>query len=435
MQLSLQTPPARKRLSLAAATLSLLGSAAPPAAQAEGEPRQWIFDSGLLLYKENGGRVQVVEPVVNAAVDLGKERLLSAGFVVDSLTGATPNGAAPASTAQTFTAPSGRKNYSIAPGATPLDKSFHDTRIAANVGYRFALNPVSHLAFGLHGSKEYDFTSVGGNTQYSLDLNQKNTTLNAGLAYEYDQVSPVGGAPPALSRMVLGQSGGGGGSEPGAGKTKTVADVLLGVTQVIDDKSLVQFDYSLSLSNGYQTDPYKILSVVDASATPQYYVYERRPGVRTKHALFGEYKRQVFGRDVVDLSYRYFIDSWGVNAHTLTTSYRWNFSEHQYLEPRTRWYRQSAANFFHTALFTGQDTTVDYASADPRLGAFDAATGGLKYGYVFRNGQEATIRIEYYQQFGHVTEVPEQAAAALSKFNLAPGLSAINLTVGYRFNW
>ena len=430
MQLNDAPSPNALRLRLAAATLGLLGVTTARPAAADDEPRKWTFDNGLLFYKESGGRVQVIEPVVNAAVDLGNDRTLSAGLVLDSLTGATPNGAAPAATPQTFSSPSGRgKTYTTAPGATPLDNTFHDTRFAADLGYRFALTPTGKLGFGLHGSKEYDFTSVGANTQYALDLNQKNSTLNAGLSFEYDQVDPVGHAPIPLTMMVNAIKTG------GASKSKNVKDGLIGITQIIDPQSLLQFNYSLSLSNGYETDPYKILSVVDSNAQPQYYVYEKRPDSRTRHAFYAEYKRFVFNRDVADLSYRYFIDSWGVRAHTVDLSYRWNFSNNKYLEPTGRFYTQTAADFYHVALFTGEDSSVHDASADPRLGAFNAATGGLKYGQVLGNGNELSLRVEYYKQFSKVTDVPVQAATALSQFNLTPDLSAINLSVGYRFNW
>lgn len=437
MQLSNGGSSQRTRLRLAAATLSLLGATAARPALAEDAAKNWVFDNGLLFYKEGGGRVQAIEPVVNATLNLGGDRLLSAGVVLDSLSGASPNGAAPAATPQTFSSPSGGgQSYTTAAGATPLDDTFHDMRVAANLGYLFPLAHDSKLGLGVRGSTEYDFTSVGANARYALDLNQKNTTLNAGVSFEYDQIKPVGGAPQPLSRMGSTQGGGeDDGGEGGSSKTKNVEDLLLGITQIIDANSLVQLNYSLSLSSGYQIDPYKILSVVDANAAPQYYVYEKRPDTRTKHALYGEYKRFVLDRDVVDFSYRYFMDSWGVRAHTADLSYRWNFSEALYLEPSARFYRQSAADFYHAALFSGEDTTVSYASGDPRLGAFDAWTGGLKFGQVLGNGDEWNIRLQYYKQLGKTTGVPAQAAAAFSAFNLAPDLSAFMVSFGYRFSW
>ena len=430
MQLSPAQEQNRRRLSLALATLGLLGAAASKPAVAGSRSPDWTFDSGLLLYKENGGRVQVIEPAVDATLDLGNDRKLSAGIVVDSLSGATPNGAAPAASPQTFSQPSGHgRTYTTSPGATPLDHTFEDTRFAGDLGYQFPLSTNGNLGVGLSGSKEYDFTSLGANTHYTLDLNQKNTTLSAGAAVEADLVDPVGHAPVPLTMMVDAVKTG------GSSKFKDVKDILLGVTQVLGPSSLFQFNYSLSLSNGYENDPYKILSVVDSNAVPQYYVYEKRPATRTKQALFGEYKQFVFGGDVVEFSYRYFTDNWGVRAHTATLSYRWNLCERKSLEPSVRFYAQKQANFYHAALFTGQDATTGFASADPRLGALNAWSGGLRYGQVLSNGQEASVRVEYYKQFSRVAGVPQQAATALSQFNLAPNLSAINISFGYRFNW
>ncbi len=136
------------------------------------------------------------------------------------------------------------------PEPTPLDRSFpEDTRFAADLGYLFPLSSNGHLGVGLSGSKEYDFTSVGANAHYTLDLNQKNTTLSAGAAFEYDSSDPVGGIPLPLTMMVNAVKAG------GSSKSKNVKDILLGVTQVLGPRGLLQFNYSLSLSSGYQTDP------------------------------------------------------------------------------------------------------------------------------------------------------------------------------------
>jgi len=63
-------------------------------------------------------------------------------LVLDSLTGASANGAVPATMVQTFTTPSGGGGcddddedgggsaYKVAPNETPLDDSFEDTRIS-----------------------------------------------------------------------------------------------------------------------------------------------------------------------------------------------------------------------------------------------------------------------------------------------------------------
>lgn len=434
--------PAR-RASLAAATLGLLGAGAaqaqtqdlptiPVDVPTETGTQKWLFDTGVLIYSESGGRVQAAEPVLQATRLLGNDRQFTAKLVVDSLTGASPNGATPASTPQTFSTPSGGSTYSTPANEMPLDDTFHDTRVALSGDYLFPLSENGKIGVGLNGSKEFDFLSVGGNLRYTLDLNQHNTTLSAGLSFEADTISPVGGSPIPMSTT---QAPGTPHAIEASDENKDVTDFVLGLTQVINPLSLVQFNYSLSQSSGYHTDPYKVLSVVGADGEPLRYVYESRPDSRTKHAFYARYKRFMFAQDVFDLSYRFMTDDWGIQSSTADAQYRWNFSENRFIEPHLRWYTQTAADFYHVALYDGEETTVDYASADPRLGAFDGVTVGLKYGQTLRSGNQWTARLELYEQMGKRTGVPEQAAAGLDKFKVEPDLSAVMFTLGYRFKW
>ena len=151
--------------------------------------------------------------------------------------------------------------------------------------------------------------------------------------------------------------------------------------------------------------------------------------------MFAQYKRFVFNRDVLDVSLRFMRDDWGISSETLDMTYRWNFSETRYLEPHVRYYLQGEADFYRAALFDGEDTTLTEASADPRLGRFDAITLGLKYGQTLRSGNEWNVRLEGYTQLGSTAGVPAQAAAGLSRFDLDPSLDAVMLTAGYRFSW
>lgn len=127
-----------KRRALTAATLSLLGSAAATTAQADGHG--WDIDSAVLVYSESDGRVQAIEPVVKGTLDLGGERFFTTKLVFDALTGASPNGATPASTPQTFAGASGGSHgYTTPAYETPLDDRFRDTRVQGLMDYAFPL--------------------------------------------------------------------------------------------------------------------------------------------------------------------------------------------------------------------------------------------------------------------------------------------------------
>lgn len=113
--------------------------------------------------------------------------------------------------------------------------------------------------FGVSFSTEYDYLHTGLNAGFSRDFNQHNTTLSAGFAFASDSLDPVGGAPIPLAAMLPpGDTSNKGGTE-----SKTVTDLLFGVTQVLGPHTVAQFNYSYSQSSGYLTDPYKLISVVD----------------------------------------------------------------------------------------------------------------------------------------------------------------------------
>ncbi len=174
------------------------------------------------------------------------------------------------------------------------------------------------------------------NAKLARDFNDRNTTLSFGLALASDTIDPVGGSPVPLAPMLeQGNSANKRGSE-----SKDVTDFLLGVTQVLNRKTLVQLNYSLSNSDGYLTDPYKVLSVVDpvtgnlvpgpAGSGLYRYLYESRPDTREKQSLFGLIKRDI-GGNVLEASYRYMTDDWGIDSHTIDVHFRWNFDGGSYL--------------------------------------------------------------------------------------------------------
>lgn len=428
---------------IGAAACALLGTAATGAkAQA-----QWEVDSATMVYSESHGRVSLVEPVVAVRWKDANDRVLGARVTLDTLTGASPNGATPASTPQTFTGPSGGKSYQAKAGETPLDDTFKDTRVAVAVD---AETPLGEGAWkvggGLNFSTEYDYDSLGGSLHVLRDLNQHNTTLSLGVSASRDQVNPVGGAHDPLTLVTAGGGGDrairdddegegeGDDGRRGPKKNKTVVDVLGGITQVIDPHSLVRVNLVLSHASGYLTDPYKLLSVVGTDGEPLRYVYEGRPDHRTKKGVFAEYVRDV-GGDTVRAGYRFQTDDWGIDSHTVELAYRWNFGGANYLEPQLRWYTQTKADFYHVALYDGQENTVSDATADYRLGGMDTWTVGLQGGHRFGNGSDLSLRVAWYRQTPDEKGVPAQAAEGLSKFsNLAPKTDAVMATVAFRFD-
>lgn len=432
--------PRRLRRNLLLASCALLGSQAPARADAG----DWSFDAAVLYYSETD-RVTAVEPVLNIRIGLVDEDYLNLKFVADALSGASPNGAMNSTLPQVFTRTSGNAGYTVPAGAYPLDPSFTDSRYAANLTWSHVIDRLWRLNLGANASTEHDYQSVGANIVLARDLNKRNTTLSAGLSVESDSIEPIGGVPDPLAAMPPPRAGAGEGGEGegedefegsrgGSGESKTVIDALLGVTQVISRTWIAQLNYAYSVANGYQTDPYKLVSILNTApgqplGLPVETIYEKRPDSRHKQAVYLGNKIYL-GGDVLDLSYRRAWDDWGIDSDTWELRYRWALAGGYYLEPHLRYYQQTAADFYRRGLLD-TDPLPAAVSADYRLAAFTGRTAGLEFGKRFSGGNELSARLEYYEQSGgsdpHVDIGIQQA------FELFPKLKATIVQVSYSF--
>ncbi len=376
---------------LAVATTSLLTGVAHSASTGSATDNDWEMNSSILYYSE-ADRVTVIEPVVSLRKDMGDENYLNMRFVIDSLTGSSPNGAIKTNSAQTFTRASGNGTYTVAANQTPTDPNFRDLRVAINTEWEMPLNKETRAIFGANVSTEIDYLSLGLSANFSWDFNNRNTTLTAGASFSSDTITPVrGGIPTALSAMpttTAVQK-----STSGSSETKQVTDFIVGVTQVINRTTLMQFNLNIGSDSGYLTDPYKILSVLDGSGNlrgTDAYLFENRPDSRTRQALYWK-TVMGFGEDVLNLSYRYYWDDWDVSSNTIEAKYRISLGTKHYLQPEVRYYVQDKANFYNYNLVDGAIPT--YASGDYRLADLKSTTLAFKYGIDLGEDSEFAVRI------------------------------------------
>lgn len=420
---------------LALASISLIGQHSYASEPIAGDD-DWNVDAAIMYYGEQD-RVQAVEAIGNVQVAFGDTSLLDIKIVFDGLTGASASGAVAQSQAQTFTRPSGHGEYVIKAGETPLDDTFHDTRVQLSANWSETLSTQWKVNGGLYGSKEFDYRSLGANAGIEHGFNKDNTTLALSGSYTFDTIDPISGRPVPLSQMALRANYD---TEAAfqtafnqtrntASDDKQTADILFSITQVLNTHWLFQANYGLSSVSGYLTDPYKILSQVDSSGTAQSYLYENRPDSRLKHSFYMMTKGAL-DSGVVDFSYRYTTDDWSLSSHTLETHYRYYFGGHFYAQIHLRYYQQQAADFYQTFLLAG-DPLAEYASADYRIGDMTTYTFGLKFGQGLSGGHELSYRLEYYQQN------PESNGTVLigqlQQHDLFPAVKAIIAQFSYSF--
>ncbi len=419
------------KAALTLATTALLGSSATAQANVI-EEDAWAFDSAFLYYGESD-RVSAAEGIFSATKAYDGDRILNLKLTIDTLTGASANGAVAQPNVQTFTRPSGKGQYEVKPGEVPLDDTFQDTRVQINAQWTQPVAEDYTASGGVHISKEYDYLSLGVNGNLAFDFNKKNSTFSVGASLFQDTFEPEGGIPKPFHSMPLASEFAHEGEFENSRLTnnddKTTMDLMLGFTQVINRRMIMQFNYSYAMVDGFQTDPFKVLSMVNANGLTQDYLYEHRPDERTKQSVFTQGKYH-FDRTVLDLSYRFMWDDWEIDSHIVDSRLRIAIGNNNYIEPHFRYYKQSAAEFYQPFL-NQSEPLPQFASADYRIGQMTAYTVGLKYGIALSDGKELSFRLEYYKQ--DAENAGHDAPGELAGMKIYEGVDAVIAQVSYSF--
>ena len=237
-------------------------------------------------------------------------------------------------------------------------------------------------------SREQDYTSRFFNTNLSVDLNKKLTTLNFGGSMAFDQIEPSPGKWGSAS-----ETGGANTTQSSSNweyeykNHKTTQNYLVGISQVLDKNSILQSNVTFGYSDGFLTDPYKkvgtyatLPSIGDSYLGP---INEKRPGHRFEWALLEQYVRHFdkLNNAALHADYRFASNDWGVDSHTFEVSWHQPIVDDWQIIPRVRFYSQTKANFYQSTLDLDPNTflpTQSYYSSDYRLNGFGALSGGLK---------------------------------------------------------
>ena len=409
------------------ACCSLLGASQ---AQAESEP--WLVELGVMNFIEQD-RNTGLEFLVSGKRELDDGGEVDLSVVVDVITGATPNGATASNAPQTFSMASGVGSYSVGANELPADDTHMDTRLSLKAGWLNPLNENQSVKYQGLISMEFDYLSFAGGLSYQLETNNNNTQWSAGINAEYNRVHPVGNIPVALATLpAVGQTLPRGVSSEG----KSLLDLSWGVTQVLDVSSVLQLQLGVAKYEGYLNDPYKILSIIDdqnnaSLGATQAYIYENRPDDRNIKKWSAAYKQSISG-DVLDSSYQYYDDDWGVKSYTIELGYRFNRKAGHFVRPSFRLYQQQAASFYFHSLPSSM-SIPQFATADSRLAEFDAITLGVEWGRENLEGEGHTFSIQYYHQKGD--SYPGDAIGIQRQQDLFPELKTIIFQYVTSYEW
>jgi len=301
-------------------------------------------------------------------------------------------------------------------------------------------------AFNFNGgvSSEPDYLSrfVGFGGQWDLD--QKLTTINASLNFiwsdiratlDHDALPYIYNACGTPSCNFVSSSShiadAGGGGKILLGQRHDWA-ATAGITQVLTRNAQVQANLGYTQSQGYLSNPYKLVTVAFIDPEQQFLapspevlyvnvasIMEKRPDLRRQWLLNLRYAQFIESADAgLHVNYAYFNDDWGIRAHTVEVEWAQPFGAGWMFTPMARYYTQTAASFYTPYLVTEQGpyrTTASgarvpfdlarlppYYSSDYRLSAFGTLGGGFTLNKTFAKGVTASLGYTWFEHAGNL---------------------------------
>ncbi len=382
---------------------------------------EWSHEASALYYSESDDRVDDKSFKYKGVLTTDKENTLTVNLGTDILTGASPSGAAPLSTDQIITSPSGFTTRVEAENELGLVFDFDDKRVDASAVWdQSVLDDETRANVGFTVSDEEDYLHLGVSTGFSRYFDNKQKTLSVGFAYSDDTIDPSFNIPVALESInaPLGVFE----------ESKETFDVVVGLTSILSKTTILQLNYGVSRATGYLTDPYRRISRVNSTGTEIVEnLNESRPDSRVGHNLYGAVKKD-FSGNVLTASARYHTDDFGIDSITLSAKYRIEFADRHSIEPQFRYYHQTAADFYAPQL-NAEDPIPEFASADYRLAEFSSYSVGALYRFTNSKDQEWRVGADFYYQ--DPEEIP--LTGAQTGLSANPGFEAVIVSLGVKF--
>ncbi len=370
----------RQRL---AAWITAVALLAHPLSRARAEDQaDYRFES----YREDGGRIGVDTHAWLFDTRLTSWVSVKGQAVYDAISGATPTGAPPpAEVAAIGQLPTAGLSTSVP------TQFMRDMRWAGSLDATFNFGP-HRITPEFSYSSEHDYLSYGGALNYSVDLNGKNTTLNLGWSHDADTILPN-----AATYIYQEQH-------------KDTDDFLVGVNQLLSPKTVLTANFTFRNAHGYLNDPYR---GVLFDAYPQFdpnnpsLFAENRPNHRQSYLGFVSLTQYVTPlRGSAEVAYRYFHDTFGIDAHTVDLAWHQKIGRRVLLSPNFRYYRQSAASFYSTH-FAGDPSDPSnptpvpaYYSADYRLSRMETFAYGVTLSARVTDRFSLDASYHRYEMFG-----------------------------------
>jgi hypothetical protein len=165
----------------------------------------------------------------------------------------------------------------------------------------------------------------------------------------------------------------------------------LSLSQVVTQNTIMSLALDTTTDDGYLNNPYRSVRYLDTSVGRGYsYQSEVYPNTRTSNAVAIRARYYLPWRAALHGGYRYFTDSWGIQADTFELGYTLPYDEDWLLEFSYRNYEQTHADFY-SDLFP-YVSAQNFLARDKELSSFQDQSIGLGATYEFKKNGSGFIK-------------------------------------------
>jgi Protein of unknown function (DUF3570) len=335
----------------------------------------------VLYHRYDGGGVTVDGPSLLVRKKIGENYSASANYYVDMVSSAS---------------------IDVLTTASPYEETRTQGSLALD-----ALKGKTQYSLSFTNSDENDYTANTASFDLSQELFGDLTTLSLGFSRGWDEVRKRGDA--EFEEPVDRRS------------------YRVGLSQIVTPTLMLGLAFETITDEGFLNNPYRSVRYLDEE-NPAGFAFQPEvyPATRTSNAVafnaryFLPYRAVAFGE------YRWFTDTWGIDANTVRLGYTHPIGERWVLEGGYRWYDQSSADFY-SDLFPRRDAQ-NFLARDKELSTFTSHMLSIGATYEFGASRwsflkRSTVNLFYdrmrfdYDDFRNILEGGAPGAEPLYGFD------------------
>jgi hypothetical protein len=289
----------------------------------------------VLYHSYDGGGMKIDGPAILLRKKTSEKFAVSAYYYVDSISSAS---------------------LDVMSTASP----YTEKRKEAQLGLEY-LHEKTLVDISVRQSDESDYLAKSVNLNISQDTFGDLTNLSLGLAYSDNEIKRNG--------------------DDFFAEQSQQYRLRAGISQILTRNLSMNVNFEAVADEGYLNNPYRSVRYVD-NAQPAGVGYQSEVYPNTRNSFASKISASYYlpYRAALFVHYRYFSDSWQIDATDVEFSYRHPIAEVFEIELKVRHYQQSQASFY-SDIFAYRDAQ-NYLARDKELSEFEDLTFGLGFTYL-----------------------------------------------------